>query len=88
MLSLGVGASISWTSHSLSILHGDDSPFGEPISSSEGSWIGSLLAVGALVGSFFYGWLSEKLGRFWALILAAVPQIVRNFTRGRSEVIS
>lgn len=76
ILSLGVGASISWTSPYLPILQTELSPLGEAITTSQASWIGSLLAVGALLGSFFYGWLSEKLGRHGSLIAAAVPQIV------------
>lgn len=77
ILSLGGGASISWTSPYLSLLQSEDkSPLGKAISASEASWIGSLLAIGALSGSFFFGWLSEKFGRFRALNFAAVPQIV------------
>jgi MFS family permease len=76
ILSLGVGASISWTSPYLPILQSDDSPLGSAISSTQSSWIGSLLAIGALLGSFLYGYLSEKVGRLKSLLLAAVPQIV------------
>lgn len=76
ILSLGAGASISWTSPYMPLLQSIQSPFKEPISASQASWIGSLLAIGALIGSFFFGWLSEKFGRFWSLISAAIPQIV------------
>lgn len=75
ILSLGVGASISWTSPYLSVLKGDKSPLDQAITSDDASWIGSLLAIGALTGSFFYGWMSEKIGRFQSLRLAAVPQL-------------
>lgn len=71
-----MGASVSWTSPYLPLLQSKDSPIGYPITTSQASWIGSLMAIGALVGAFFYGWLAEKVGRFWALIAAAIPQIV------------
>lgn len=76
LLSIGTGASISWTSPYLSSLQSANSPIGEVITSSAASWIGSNLAIGALVGSYWFGWLSEKIGRSCSLILAAVPQIV------------
>lgn len=76
ILSFGMGASVSWTSPYLSLLQSDDSPIGEPISTSNASWIGSSLAIGALVGTFFFGWFSERVGRFWAIISAGIPQTV------------
>lgn len=76
ILSLSVGASITWTSPYLRTLQDSDSPLDVPVTKEDASWIGSLLAVGALVGSFFFGWLSEKVGRFWSLIAGAIPQIV------------
>jgi hypothetical protein len=48
ILSLGVGASISWSSPYLSVLQVQDSPLGAAITSSEASWIGSFLAIGSL----------------------------------------
>ena len=76
ILALGMGAAVSWTSPYLPLLMSKDSPIGHPINSAQASWIGSLISVGGLIGTFFYGWLSEKVGRFWALILAGIPQIV------------
>lgn len=73
---MGAGGSVSWTSPYLSLLKSNDSPLSSPITASQASWIGSLLAIGALVGSFLFGWMSEKFGRFPSLITAAVPQIV------------
>lgn len=49
ILSLGVGASISWSSPYLSVLQGQDSPLGAAITPSEASWIGSFLAIGKLI---------------------------------------
>lgn len=78
IISLAVGASIGWLSPFVSLLQSENSPV-EQISSEQVSWIGGLFCVGALVGTFVYGWLSETIGRFWTSILLAFPQIVRLF---------
>lgn len=77
IIALGVGASIGWSSPFLPLLQSENSPLSEPITSEEASWIGSILALGALVGTLLFGWLSEAVGRFWASILTSIPQIVR-----------
>lgn len=78
IIALGVGASIGWSSPFLPILTSQDStPLAEPLSAEQASWVGSLLALGALCGVLLFGWLSETIGRFWASLLTSVPQIVR-----------
>lgn len=85
IIALGVGASIGWASPSLPALQSaDDSPFSQPISSNEASWVGSVLALGALCGTLLYGWFSVSVGRFWALLMTSVPQIVRTQKRYNS----
>ncbi|CAO1407792.1 unnamed protein product [Diamesa hyperborea] len=74
IISLAVGASIGWLSPFVSLLQSENSPV-EQVSSEQVSWIGGLFCVGALVGTFVYGWLSETIGRFWTSILLAFPQI-------------
>lgn len=71
-----MGAAVSWTSPYLPLLQSPDSPIGQAITKSEASWIGSLMAIGALIGAFFFGFFPEKVGRIWSLISAAIPQIV------------
>lgn len=58
------GAVLGWTSPVLlnlkaNVTDPDLSPLPGPITDEEGSWIGSLTPVGALVGSFIAGYLSE-----------------------------
>jgi MFS family permease len=77
IIAVGVGASIGWASPSLPFLQSDETILSEPLSSEEASWVGSLLALGALFGTLLFGWLSETIGRFWATLLTAIPQLVR-----------
>lgn len=59
----------------------------EPLSTEQASWVGSLLPLGALFGTLLFGWLSEKVGRFWATLLTIIPQTVRslNFSAGAKK---
>nr|CAD7610248.1 unnamed protein product [Timema genevievae] len=47
-----------------------------PITDEEGSWLGSLSAVGALLGAMPAGFLSDMFGRKRMLLILAVPLIV------------
>jgi MFS family permease len=76
ILSLSVGSAMVWTSPYLAYLKSDKSPLTKPITSDEAAILGGLMPIGGLVGSFLYGRLADKIGRFWALYLNAVPQIV------------
>ena len=51
----------------------DDNPLGTPITESEGSWIGSLVPLGAVFGSFAAGYVAEKFGRKMTLLSSVVP---------------
>jgi MFS family permease len=77
IIAVGVGASIGWASPSLPFLQSDESFLPEPLTSDQASWVGSFLALGALFGTLLFGWLSEKIGRFWAMLLTAIPHVVR-----------
>lgn len=75
-MTFSVGSSIGWASPSLSQLQGENSPIGRSLTSSEISWVGSTFALGALFGTLMFGWLSEKIGRFFAIIVTTVPALV------------
>lgn len=53
----------------------DENPMGRVLSESEISWIGSLVNLGAMIIPFLAGYISEKIGRKYALILNGVPYI-------------
>lgn len=79
ILALSVGASIGWTSPGLQILQSPtESPLNSQITLYQSSLISSLLPLGAMFGTIFYGFLSEFFGRFWSLFTTALPQIVDN----------
>lgn len=71
ILAIGVGSSLAWTSPVLPKLAAKDSWF--PVSEDEGSWVSSLLAIGAIAGALPAGPLADKLGRKKALLLLAGP---------------
>lgn len=69
--------SLTWSSPVLPKLTNesrlDENPFGEVIDSDQESWIGSLLALGAVFGPFAFGFLADVIGRKYTLLVAAVP---------------
>ncbi|KAK1136079.1 hypothetical protein K0M31_000648 [Melipona bicolor] len=56
------GALLGWTSPVLPNLGStlEDNPLGRTITADENSWIGSLISVGAIIGSFVAGYLAER----------------------------
>ncbi|XP_070507757.1 facilitated trehalose transporter Tret1-like [Chironomus tepperi] len=76
ILATSVGASIGWVSPSISFLQSQETTLDRTLNSDELSWLGGLLPLGALIGTFLFAWLSEKYGRFWILWLTAFPQII------------
>lgn len=54
------GAMLGWTSPVFPILEKDGGPLAGPISKNQTSWIGSLVSVGAFIGCFIAGYLSER----------------------------
>ncbi|XP_011869616.1 PREDICTED: solute carrier family 2, facilitated glucose transporter member 8-like [Vollenhovia emeryi] len=73
---LATGAAIGWTSPILPVLENDGGPLGSRISRDQSSWIGSLVAVGALVGSFVSGYLGERWGPKRTLLSCIVPFLI------------
>jgi MFS family permease len=79
IIAVSVGASVGWPSSFLPILQSSVTPLEQPLTTTEASWLGSILALGALIGTLLFGWLSERLGRFRALFITAGTEIVRYF---------
>lgn len=70
------GTAMTWSSPVLAKLSGVDlsqSPFDTPITPEQGSWISSLVTLGAAVGPFIFGFLAERIGRKPTLLYLAVP---------------
>lgn len=71
LLAVGVGTALAWTSPVLPKLSAEGSWF--PVTEEEGSWVSSLLAIGAIAGALPSGTLAEKIGRKKALLILAGP---------------
>jgi MFS family permease len=74
MGSFAAGTVMAWTSPTLPILMGPNSHL--PITAEEGSWIGCLMAVGALAGALPAGVFADRVGRRRAMQCVAIPLIV------------
>ncbi|XP_046410432.1 facilitated trehalose transporter Tret1-like isoform X1 [Neodiprion fabricii] len=77
---VATGAAMGWTSPVLPMLKESptnaNNPFGRAITSEEGSWIGSLVAMGAAFGGFGAGFVIEKYGRKTALLASVIPFVI------------
>ena len=71
ILVVGVGTALAWTSPVLPQLYAKDSWL--VITKEQGSWIGSLLALGAMAGAIPSGAMADKLGRKKSLLILGGP---------------
>lgn len=71
MLATGVGTALAWTAPVLPTLYEPDNWL--VITSEQGSWVSSLLALGAMVGALPSGKMADKLGRKKSLLILAAP---------------
>lgn len=80
LLTLTCGISLSWSSPIIVKLkdknNTDDNPLGHIISDEEDSWIASLLSLGAVLGPFPAGYLTQNFGRKFALQAAAAAHFM------------
>uniref|UniRef100_U5EUX1 Facilitated trehalose transporter Tret1 n=1 Tax=Corethrella appendiculata TaxID=1370023 RepID=U5EUX1_9DIPT len=73
MAAVSGGTVLAWTSPVLPQMHENATL---PLTSDEGSWVGSCLAIGAFAGALPAGILAEKIGRKWTTMSLALPFIV------------
>ncbi|KAK1136083.1 hypothetical protein K0M31_000652 [Melipona bicolor] len=74
MLVVGVGTALAWTATVVPQLSSANSWLF--ITEEQGSWISSLLAVGATAGALCSGSMADKMGRKKSLLLLSVPFLV------------
>lgn len=55
------GVTGGWMSPVLVQLQKDGGPLGSPVNMEQSSWMGSLMPVGAIIGSFMSGYLGARL---------------------------
>uniref|UniRef100_A0A1B6LCH0 Major facilitator superfamily (MFS) profile domain-containing protein n=1 Tax=Graphocephala atropunctata TaxID=36148 RepID=A0A1B6LCH0_9HEMI len=70
LASAAAGTHYSWSSPALPKLEAADSWL--KISPEQGSWIGSLTALGTVFGPFLGSWLVNTLGRRWSIIISVL----------------
>ena len=70
-MALAVGTALAWTSPVLPQLYKESSWL--VITKEQGSWVSSLLALGAILGAVPSGPMADKLGRKKTLLLLAAP---------------
>ncbi|CAG9759718.1 unnamed protein product [Ceutorhynchus assimilis] len=73
----------TWTSPMYIKLYSNDTsenPLGKPLTSSEDSWIGSLINIGAVIGAIPTGFIADKIGRKNVMLAIAVPHMIAYFT--------
>lgn len=74
--------SVGWTGNVLNLYDSDKSPLPSGrVALDELAWIGSMLGVGGVAGTLVIGWLADRIGRKYSLIVMAAPQIVNKQTK-------
>lgn len=77
LASFSIGVMTGWTSPMQPLLMSENPPVGDiPFTKSDISWIGSINAVGGVIGTLFWGRVSDKLGRKKTGYLIAIPFII------------
>lgn len=78
VVSFSAGTALTWSSPMLDKLSsaGNENPFDRGITEDEGSWISSLLSLGAAFGPFIYGNLTRKIGRKYTLLGTGIPLLI------------
>ncbi|KAK4874427.1 hypothetical protein RN001_013787 [Aquatica leii] len=73
---ISFGASLSWTSPVLPQLQNQNSTLPFTLSIAEGSWVGSMLAVGVLCTAIPSGYLADRIGLKRCIIGLALPNVI------------
>lgn len=66
----------------------DDNPLGRIQTVEEESWIGSLVALGALIAPFAAGPLSERFGRKWILLSSTIFFVLSFILLGTTSTVT
>uniref|UniRef100_A0A146LDU6 Facilitated trehalose transporter Tret1 n=1 Tax=Lygus hesperus TaxID=30085 RepID=A0A146LDU6_LYGHE len=76
MLVFSGGAVIGWSAPALPMLENTNSTLPFHTTPDESSWIGALLAIGALIGAFPAGSLADMLGRKMSILVLSAPLLL------------
>lgn len=71
---------LGWPSPNLNALTSKHSPLPSgKITMEQASWVASLLSVGCILGNTVFGYITNKFGRKWPIMLISIPTIVSKF---------
>lgn len=73
MASLSAGTTLSWSAPCLEELENQNSTTSFHITPEEASWVGSLLAIGALISAIPAGYCADKFGRKKSILSLIIP---------------
>lgn len=77
MGTISYGVTVGWMGIAFTLYDSDDCPLASGrVQLDQLGWIASMLGIGGLVGTILAGWMAERIGRKYALLSMAVPQIV------------
>ncbi|KAL1497474.1 hypothetical protein ABEB36_008434 [Hypothenemus hampei] len=79
---------MSWTSPIIPKLHGEENPFGRPVTTAEEAWIAAFTPLGSAIGPLAAGYCADKLGRKKALLALAIPMVVGFLVLAGADQIS
>lgn len=68
---------MGWLTMALPLLQSEETPLETgPITTEQVSWAGSIMSIGALLGNFTIGYLTNKIGSRHATFILGIPQMV------------
>ncbi|CAG9769159.1 unnamed protein product [Ceutorhynchus assimilis] len=69
------GLSLSWTSPVIPKFKTEENPFNHTVSTTQVAMLASFLPLGAVTGPILAGWVADRYGRKFTMMLLAVPSI-------------
>ncbi|GAB0091269.1 hypothetical protein DMENIID0001_060880 [Sergentomyia squamirostris] len=71
------GIVVGWPAPTMPILASADSPLPSgPLTQNEVSLVNSIMALGGMTGALIFGWVADRFGRKWPLIVGTIPQMI------------
>lgn len=74
-MTLIYGISVGWAAPNFILFQSEDSPVGK-LQTHQISLIASLICAGGVLGTCFFGWITDIWGRKIVLFLVALPQML------------
>lgn len=77
LIFLAHGCIVGWVAPALPLLLSEDTPLKTgPLTTEEVSWVGSINAIGAIVGTFMFGYFTTKFGCKLTMTFLAIGSIL------------